>query len=175
MNSLSGIFCASLNLLSAEKTHRLDHPFSLKTNLDQVFLSGVLPKENVCTENLTPFLRLLPCDNRAGLASLLNPTRVFEAEYSLLELAAEINCEKECRLELTQNIRLVFNRLKWTGSCDWSVEKVFGRQMTSVCLGSEPKVTVSKCKLGKYTGIRQSDSETIISFLIDNKSTLLLL
>jgi hypothetical protein len=30
-----------------------------------------LPKEAVCTENLTPWLRLLPCRGWGGLASLL--------------------------------------------------------------------------------------------------------
>lgn len=171
MNSMSGIFCASLNLLSAEKTHRLDHPFSLTTIADQVFLYGMLPKENVCTENLTPFLRLLPCDNRAGLASLLNPTHVFDADYSLLDLSAEIVCEMQCRLELTQNVHMVFNRLKWSGSCDWSVEKVFGRQISSICLGSEPGVTVSIGKLGKFTGYMQSETKNEVSFSINNNST----
>ena len=30
-----------------------------------------LPKEPVCTENLTPWLKLLPCRDEAGLAQLL--------------------------------------------------------------------------------------------------------
>jgi hypothetical protein len=27
---------------------------------------GTLPRENVCTENLTPWLKLLPCRSQAG-------------------------------------------------------------------------------------------------------------
>ncbi len=40
-----------------------------------------LPTENVCTENLTPFLKLLPCKNAKGLATLLNPLAVFSANF----------------------------------------------------------------------------------------------
>lgn len=38
-------------------------------------LVGSLPREAVCTENLTPLMRLLPCRQRAGLATLLNPLK----------------------------------------------------------------------------------------------------
>jgi hypothetical protein len=34
-------------------------------------LHAMLPHEPLCTENLTPWLRLLPCRDQAGLASLL--------------------------------------------------------------------------------------------------------
>lgn len=40
-----------------------------------------LPSENVCTENLTPFLKLLPCKSFSGIASLLNPHRLFDADW----------------------------------------------------------------------------------------------
>lgn len=152
---MSGIFCASLNLLTCEKTHKLDMPPFAPHDLkgDQVYMSGVLPKETVCTENLTPFLRLLPCDNRVGLASLLNPTRVFDGEYSMLDLSAKVNCDNgECHLEVKQNVRMVFNRLKWTGSCDWTVDKVFGRSLGKTCAGVQPQVTINKGKLGRFVG-----------------------
>lgn len=40
-----------------------------------------LPSEHVCTENLTPFLKLLPCKSLSGIASLLNPNRLFDADW----------------------------------------------------------------------------------------------
>jgi GPI-anchor transamidase subunit T len=40
-----------------------------------------LPSEHVCTENLTPFLKLLPCKALSGLASLLNPHQLFDANW----------------------------------------------------------------------------------------------
>ena len=177
VNSMSGIFCASLNLLTHEKTHRLHEPFAPKMSPKHLFMSGTLPKETVCTENLTPFLRLLPCDNRAGLTGLLNPTRVFDAEYSLLDLTAQIVCtDSKCALQLQQNVRLVFNRLKWTGSCDWSVEQVFGRQFTKTCAGTEPKITVGKGKLGKFVGITDNIDGHIdghnLTVTVNNSSTI---
>lgn len=40
-----------------------------------------MPSEHVCTENLTPFLKLLPCKSFSGIASLLNPHRIFDADW----------------------------------------------------------------------------------------------
>jgi phosphatidylinositol glycan class T len=40
-----------------------------------------LPSEHVCTENLTPFLKLLPCKSLSGIATLLNPHRLFDADW----------------------------------------------------------------------------------------------
>jgi len=40
-----------------------------------------VPSDTVCTENLTPFLKLLPCKSSAGIASLLNPHRLFDADW----------------------------------------------------------------------------------------------
>lgn len=40
-----------------------------------------MPSEHVCTENLTPFLKLLPCKSLSGIASLLNPHRIFDADW----------------------------------------------------------------------------------------------
>jgi GPI-anchor transamidase subunit T len=44
---------------------------------------ATLPAERVCTENLTPFLKLLPCPARAGagIAALLEPHKVFDANW----------------------------------------------------------------------------------------------
>src|SRR6266536_4601331 len=66
-NALSGLFCASLNFIDSTRTTRPvmsfqpsgDHSNSTLSNLH--LLHGTLPREGVCTENLTPFLKLLPC------------------------------------------------------------------------------------------------------------------
>ncbi|KIY99334.1 GPI transamidase component PIG-T [Monoraphidium neglectum] len=45
-------------------------------------LYAALPKEVVCTENLTPALKLLPCRDQAGVASLLlHRPSVYGADY----------------------------------------------------------------------------------------------
>jgi hypothetical protein len=47
---------------------------------------GALPREAVCTENLTPWLKLLPCWDRAGLATLLERRRVYGGSYHSLRV-----------------------------------------------------------------------------------------
>lgn len=40
-----------------------------------------------CTESLTPLLSVLPCTNHAGLGSLLNPHKLFDSEWTSLQVA----------------------------------------------------------------------------------------
>ncbi len=49
---------------------------------------ALLSREPVCTENLTPWLALLPGAGAVGLASLLHSTTVFDHSYLSLRLAA---------------------------------------------------------------------------------------
>jgi len=47
-------------------------------------LAGTLPADGVCTENLTPWLKLLPCRDRQGVAALLqNRATLFQARYQV--------------------------------------------------------------------------------------------
>lgn len=39
-----------------------------------------------CTESLTPLLALLPCTNHAGLGTLLNPHKLFDGEWTNLQI-----------------------------------------------------------------------------------------
>ena len=77
VNSLSGMFCASLNYIDDTRT------IAAKTGI-----SGSLPGETVCTENLTPFLKLLPCKHAAGIAQLLRGHDLDNTEW--LNLAVEV-------------------------------------------------------------------------------------
>ncbi|GJP32611.1 hypothetical protein CLOM_g17223 [Closterium sp. NIES-68] len=45
---------------------------------------GSMAREPVCTENLTPWLKLLPCRDAAGLAALLDRGAVFGGRYHSL-------------------------------------------------------------------------------------------
>jgi hypothetical protein len=72
VNVLSGIFCASLNFMDGKSTITPKFGFRPRgvttTNYDQWFNThvryAVLPGENVCTENLTPWKKLLPCGSK---------------------------------------------------------------------------------------------------------------
>ena len=58
-NTLSGLFCASINLINESNT--ISH-----TSKGKVTFQGQLPGEAVCTENLTPWTKLLPCSTKVS-------------------------------------------------------------------------------------------------------------
>ena len=87
-NSLSGLFCASLGRMDTLHTTSPTRAFPPTGDLPRLpaphthaLRHATLPAERVCTENLTPFLKLLPCPARAGIAALLEPHRVFDADW----------------------------------------------------------------------------------------------
>jgi phosphatidylinositol glycan class T len=47
-------------------------------------LLAALPKEPLCTENLTPWLKLMPCGDAGGLASLLHRPTIYGAGEAAL-------------------------------------------------------------------------------------------
>lgn len=47
---------------------------------------AMLPREAVCTENLTPWAALLPCPSDAGLRAIISPAAVFDSSHHTLAL-----------------------------------------------------------------------------------------
>eukprot|EP00457_Paulinella_chromatophora_P005423 gb/GEZN01005440.1/.p1 GENE.gb/GEZN01005440.1/~~gb/GEZN01005440.1/.p1 ORF type:complete len:592 (-),score=69.06 gb/GEZN01005440.1/:29-1804(-) len=96
LSSLAGIFCSSLNQVDRTQSStplqafpRTSTPPSVSPN---VFLRyAALPREVVCTENLTPWAKLLPCRKESGLATLLNSLRLYDMHYH--SLAAQVTSE----------------------------------------------------------------------------------
>jgi GPI-anchor transamidase subunit T len=85
-NALAGLFCASLGSLDEQRTTSPILTFKPEGVLPNwisphQLRHASLPSEHVCTENLTPFLKLLPCKSQSGLASLLNPHQLFDADW----------------------------------------------------------------------------------------------
>nr|GEW23005.1 GPI transamidase component PIG-T [Tanacetum cinerariifolium] len=78
-HTLSGLFCASINFLESSTTYAApDWSFRpVSGNLRY----GSLPREAVCTENLTPWLKLLPCRDKAGLSSLMDRPSIYRGFY----------------------------------------------------------------------------------------------
>jgi phosphatidylinositol glycan class T len=87
-NSLGGLFCSSLNNLDSRMTVSPVSTFfpsnPLLSQTNQPFFHALLPLEHPCTENLTPFLSLLPCRGKSGIAQLLNPHKLFDANWQRL-------------------------------------------------------------------------------------------
>ena len=72
INVLSGMFCASLNYMDTKNTVCPKLSFRprgattgwfAKTS-SHLLRYAALPRENVCTENLTPWKKLLPCGSK---------------------------------------------------------------------------------------------------------------
>lgn len=86
-----------------------NHPSSNSTNMHLLY--GVLPREVVCTENLTPFLKLLPCKGKAGIATLLDGHKLFDASWQSMAIDVRPVCVpgEECTLEIEQTIDMVLD------------------------------------------------------------------
>jgi phosphatidylinositol glycan class T len=113
--SLSGLFCASLNFVDSTRTTKPVLTFkssAVHDDRDQNLhlLHGVLPGEVVCTENLTPFLKLLPCKGKAGISSLLDGHKVFDASWQSMSIDVRPKCDlgpSQCQMEISQTIDVV--------------------------------------------------------------------
>ncbi|KAF2453770.1 GPI transamidase component GPI16 precursor [Lineolata rhizophorae] len=117
-NALSGLFCASLNFIDSTRTIRPVkifqpegyHPPSSTDSLH--LLHGTLPHEVVCTENLTPFLKLLPCKGKAGISSLFDGHRLFDAAWQTMAIDVRPVCPQtgaDCVLEMEQTVDMVLD------------------------------------------------------------------
>lgn len=115
VNSLSGLFCASLNFIDSAKTTFPIQSFQPKGNVtlfnqenELHLLRAALASEPVCTENLTPFVKFLPTRGKSGLSSLLDGHRVFESEWHKMSIDIETQCEGDlCRYVMNQKIDAV--------------------------------------------------------------------
>jgi len=192
-NALSGQFCASLNFLDSERTSQpewilgpmgVDPPQTVNGTARRHLRFGTLPGENVCTENLTPWKKLLPCGGKRGIGSLLNARSIHRTNYHSIGLTMRRVCPKnvesglppesciEPRVELVASITLVFDpsafpenankvtKLVKLNGNDWSVRSLFGMGITSKCpMASESRVYVAT----------SPDIETVLR--LDPKST----
>ncbi len=101
INVLSGMFCASLNFMDSTAT--VTPKFSFRpqgvatdwytTRSAKLLKYAALPRENVCTENLTPWKKLLPCSSMAGLSTLFNAVKLYDSTYHSLSLNYRPTCQ----------------------------------------------------------------------------------
>lgn len=143
--ALSGLLCASFSFV--EETNTVSPHFSFRpssaTPNAQLNSSYVryttLPREVVCTENLTPWKKLLPCDSKEGFMSLLNAQHIYSTNYHSLgihvrQLCLDASCSGSI-LESKQTVNLVHD-LRLFGGPDWSIRKLFGQGLNGACLMS---------------------------------------
>ncbi|XP_028797168.1 GPI transamidase component PIG-T [Neltuma alba] len=144
-HSLSGLFCASINFLESSTTY-----FSPKLVFQPASGSlryGTLPREAVCTENLTPWLKLLPCRDKAGLSALMDRPSIYRSFYHSQRLRLTLaksadGLDSGVMLEQTLTVVLLPNSQRAGTNYgseskiqpSWSLSSIFGRQIYGRCV-----------------------------------------
>ncbi|KDO22438.1 hypothetical protein SPRG_12719 [Saprolegnia parasitica CBS 223.65] len=114
--ALAGIFSASLTKMDGVAVH---------THGARFFESN-LPREELCTENLSPWLKLLPCRSHAGLGAFVHPLHVLDSDYVSMRLRVSRQATK-----LSMHQTLTFVKRVDDG---WSLASALGATTASVCL-----------------------------------------
>ncbi|XP_073832823.1 phosphatidylinositol glycan anchor biosynthesis class T [Musca autumnalis] len=153
-STFSGIICASLNFM--DKTNTISPQYGFKPqfvssphrNLTKHVRYSSLPREIVCTENLTPWKKLLPCNSHHGFASLLNSGNVHNTNYHSLGIKFRTLCNNrdECILEFTESANMVYDPklLGSNNNMDFSLRRMFGQGLNGHCaLADSSKVYVN--------------------------------
>ncbi|TFY55775.1 hypothetical protein EVG20_g9195 [Dentipellis fragilis] len=149
-NALAGLFCASLGAMDNQRTTSPTRAFPPAGQLPRLhsphrhaLRHATLPAEHVCTENLTPFLKLLPCPARAGAAALLDPHRVFDADWH--GLGMHVRWRAGVGIELSLTVQAVFDPVRGArdGKRDWSLRSIFDRGIPRAC----PVATTSQVRV----------------------------
>lgn len=143
--ALSGLLCASFSFVGESNTispHFSFKPLSSSNqpNMNSSFIRYTsLPREVVCTENLTPWKKLLPCNSKEGFMSLLNAQQIYSTNYHSLGIHVRQLClDDACSgliLESKQTVNLVHD-MRLFGGSDWSIRKLFGQGLNGACLMS---------------------------------------
>jgi len=168
-NALSGVFCASVNYIDRSKSTKPNYSFKPNGGYNKEekieLRYGSLSHEGVCTENLTPWIKLLPCQSKMGIAGLLNNYKLFDTNYySMMAHLIPVCIDSECkhkRLQLTQIISTVFDNKRITKTNiikGWSTESLFGRKIRSYC----PVSTNSKIKIELKDSKDENDDYKLI-------------
>uniref|UniRef100_A0A2A4JUH8 GPI transamidase component PIG-T n=1 Tax=Heliothis virescens TaxID=7102 RepID=A0A2A4JUH8_HELVI len=150
--TLSGLFCASLNFIDNFNTvtpkMALWPMGAVKSsqNVTSQLRYASLPREIVCTENLTPWKKLLPCESSRGFSALLNSRMIHNTNYHSIGVHVRKICKSseclETQLEFKQTVALVYD-YDIINSNDWSFRKLFGQGLPGACpLSSDSKIYV---------------------------------
>ncbi|KAF0693516.1 Aste57867_15542 [Aphanomyces stellatus] len=120
---LAGLFSASLNKMDSTVVYA--SPTSSSSS--SILLHGMLPREELCTENLSPWLKLLPCRAHAGLGAWIRPLHVLDADF--LSMGLRMTKETDGRLRLHQSLTVV----RRVASPSWSLATLLGATSTTAC------------------------------------------
>ncbi|KAL4702031.1 hypothetical protein ACJJTC_019575 [Scirpophaga incertulas] len=171
--TLSGLFCASLNFIDNFNTitpqMALWPSGSMHSNVNATtFLRyASLPREIVCTENLTPWKKLLPCESVKGFSALLNSRMIHNTNYHSIGIHVRKVCTKDnCTdtyVEIKQTVALVYD-YKIINTNNWSFRYLFGQGLPGACpLASSSKIYVDVSSNDTYPFHLSPTPDTIVT------------
>ncbi|KAF3949578.1 hypothetical protein CMV_024568 [Castanea mollissima] len=170
-----GLFCASINFLESSTTYSAHewgfHPSSGGLRY------GTLPREAVCTENLTPWLKLLPCRDKAGLSALLDRPSIYRGFYHSQRLrltsseSHSSGVESGIVLEQALTVVLQPNSHKTSKTFlsetklqpSWSLSSIFGRKVTGRCVLAKSSNVYLQLERGLVTELENLQKDNAIT------------
>lgn len=178
-SELGGLFSASLNQMDSTVVHAPLAPATPKqlgsypemkvNNETTLFLQATLAREELCTENLTPWLKMLPCRSIAGLGRLIDPIQLVSGEYLSLSLFVSVSPESG-KWSLHQHLTTVQNQregAKWTLQSlffDRSAGSVDNQPLTACPLAAKSEILT---QIGQ-SEVRSTDLKTQEISLVDS-------
>ncbi|KAJ3182170.1 hypothetical protein HDU85_003212 [Gaertneriomyces sp. JEL0708] len=161
-HALAGLYCGSLNQMDVSVTAaphlslRPEGSFSLVDAMSDLKLRyGSLPREAVCTENLTPWAKLLPCQLKAGLSTLLNAYKLFDSNYYSMGTHIVPACETpSCTrkgIMFSQTLSVVLDPLRTDNRNEWSLKSLLNRSLNQSCAAAVSTRIALKSELSGET------------------------
>lgn len=153
-HALSGLFCSSINFLESSTAYSSPNwGFSLNSTKLRY---GALPREAVCTENLTPWLKLLPCRDKAGLASLLDRPSIYRGYYHSQRL--RISSSELDSISLKQSLTLVLRpSVKGLLQPSWSISSLFRKRLGGHCTIAKSSKIYLELERGLVSELEKQD------------------
>jgi len=142
---------------------------------------GTLPREAVCTENLTPWLKLLQCRDKAGIASLLYSPSIYKGYYHSQKL--KLRSSKSLGIILDQTLTVVLQPNTVSGEGEqlhsnhgqlqpnWSIRHLFNRKLSGKCLVLTPEEYSLRLIKGIVDKVNKSGSDLSLNsefFVLSN-------
>ncbi|XP_062078150.1 GPI transamidase component PIG-T homolog isoform X2 [Humulus lupulus] len=144
-HALSGMFCASINFLESSTSYSAPK-WGFRSGSGSLRY-GTLPREAVCTENLTPWLKLLPCRDKAGLAALMDRPSIYKGFYHSQRLHLTSTgfdsdgVDSGILLEQTLTVvlqpyesRIISTSQETKSQPSWSLTSIFEREVNGRCV-----------------------------------------
>ncbi|XP_062020608.1 uncharacterized protein LOC133736992 isoform X2 [Rosa rugosa] len=173
-HALSGLFCASINFLESSTTYSAPD-WGYRPDSGSLRY-GSLPREAVCTENLTPWLKLLPCRDKAGLSTLMDRPSIYKGYYHSQRLrltSSEFEPEgvgSGIVLEQTLTVVVQPSRQRPVRSYShetklqpsWSLTSIFGRKVSSRCVLAKSSIVYLQLDGGLIAELDSLQKENMI-------------